>query len=272
MHADFEIDQRKAPKHHEAAVARVIEAMRAELDEPQPLKLLAQRGLFSQYYFHRVFHDVTAMTPARFLAALRMAEARRLLVHSAMPVTKISARVGYTSPGTFTTQFGRLTGVSPARFRDLARSLGDEPVAARLPAVRAAARRQRGAMLGLSGPPHSESLVIGQLFPMVSSHRPGLWTLATGVDQVRLPEAPVPGEYSAYLVVVPAHVRLVDALVEAQPDSYLIGAVRMSLTSDGHRSAAKRVALRRPEPTDPPILGIMPMRWLVDTDVVNGRR
>ncbi|HKT06192.1 MAG TPA: helix-turn-helix transcriptional regulator [Rugosimonospora sp.] len=272
MYADIETNGRKTPGHHAAAVARAIDAMRAELDAPHPLTVLARRGAFSRYHFHRVFHDVTAMTPARFLAALRMAEARRLLLHSAMPVTRISARVGYTSPGTFTTQFGRLTGITPARFRDLARSLGDEPVAARLPAVRAAAGRQAGAALRLSSPPYAESLVVGQLFPVVSPHRPGLWTLSTGIDRVRLPATPVPGEYLAYLVVVPAHVRLVDALVEAQPESYLIGNAHMSLTRDGQQGPAARLELRRPGPTDPPILGIMPMRWLIDTNVVHGRR
>jgi hypothetical protein len=60
--------------------------------------------------------------------------------------------------------------------------------------------------------------------------------------------------------------------VEAQAGSHLIGTVRMWLTRDGQRGPATRVALRRPEPTDPPILGIMPMRWLVDTDVVHGQR
>lgn len=253
-----------ARSHRTEAVTRAIEAMKAELGAPQPLAALARRGMFSPFHFHRIFRETTAMTPASFLAALRMAEARRLLAHSSMPITKISARVGYTSPGTFTTRFGSLVGVSPTGFREMARSFGNEVLSARLPALRRAGQ-PGGTTVALSGAPGSESLVVGWLFPVGHQrNRPGRWALTAGHRTVHLPEASAPGVYTAFSVVVPAHVRLVDALVDQRPDSYLVGAGRLSLRNGQPEDTGACLGLRRPRPTDPPLLAITPLRWLLE--------
>ncbi|GAA5179039.1 hypothetical protein GCM10023322_07780 [Rugosimonospora acidiphila] len=247
-----------------AAVVRAIVSMRAEPASPQPLSTLAKNGLFSPFYFHRIFRQVTGVTPARFLAAVRMAEARRLLVHTRLPVTRIGERVGYTSPGTFCTQFGRLVGLSPARFRVLVRSLGDERVEARLPVLAVGSVGSAGATMALSGAPGAESLVVGRLY---ASDRPddrSLWALGTGcgTGSVRLPVAPGPGEYAVFTVVVPGAVRLADALID-RPGSYLIGRTRVSLTAKDQAVARVHTILRWPELTDPPNLAVTPIDWLV---------
>ncbi|MBQ1070319.1 helix-turn-helix transcriptional regulator, partial [Micromonospora sp. D75] len=117
----------------------MIEHMKRELGRPLPLETLARLAPFSPFYFHRVFKQATSMTPARFLAALRMAEARRLLLRSSLTVTAISAQVGYSSVGTFTTQFRRWVSLPPERFRQLARQLAGVSVAALLPVIRSRA-------------------------------------------------------------------------------------------------------------------------------------
>ncbi|MGI5526289.1 hypothetical protein ACQEVX_02335 [Streptomyces syringium] len=63
-----------------AAVERAVRRMRDHLGEVQCLSDHAEAGLFSPFHFHRVFRNVTAVTPARFLAALRMAEAQRMMI------------------------------------------------------------------------------------------------------------------------------------------------------------------------------------------------
>src|SRR5262249_43753248 len=155
--------------------------------------------------FHRIFREIAAVTPARFLAAMRMAEAARLLLHSAAPVTDISARVGYASVGTFTTQFGRLLRVSPARFRILVRSVCGQRVGQGPgPGSTAcgAGGMQPGRELGgptvvLSGESGPGSLVVGRLFPVRVLHDgPVPWTLTTGTDGARLSAAPEAGDYA----------------------------------------------------------------------------
>jgi len=111
-----------------AAVLRAVRTMRSNLAQPLSLTSLAHAALLSPYHFHRVFRHVTATTPARYLAALRMAEAKRLLACTSTSVTEIRASVGYASLGTFTSQFNRLVGTSPRTFRELMADIGGRPV------------------------------------------------------------------------------------------------------------------------------------------------
>lgn len=246
-----------------AAVERAIEAMKAGIDRPLPLSDIASCGGYSPYHFHRVFREITSVTPGRFLAALRMAAARRLLLHRSMTVAEIGLRVGYTSLGTFTTQFAKLTGLPPARFRALARSFGDELISDRLPAVSRAVCTGRGPLVAPLALPEPESLIIGRFFVAGNlEEHPGLSALASGPPGVRFPEAPVPALYTAFLVVVPGRVRLVDAFVRDVPGSYIVGHAKMSLAAGCPPPATVGVVMRHPRPTDLPVLAVTSVRWL----------
>ncbi|MCA1561450.1 MAG: helix-turn-helix transcriptional regulator [Chloroflexi bacterium] len=109
-----------------AAVGRSVHIMRADVGGEHSLRELAQSALLSPFHFHRVFRELTDSTPARYLAAERMSEAKRLLVRTSISVTDICMRVGYSSLGTFTSQFTRLVGVSPRRFRQLVGGVADQ--------------------------------------------------------------------------------------------------------------------------------------------------
>jgi len=235
--------------------------MRADLGRARPLDELARSARLSPFHFHRVFREITAVTPARFLAALRIAEARRLLVYTTMTVGEVSWRVGYESLGTFTTLFGALLGVSPARFRRLMRALYDKPVAALLPAIRAADSVLRGPPVNLLGRFRSTDLVISGLSPAGSLPKcPGAWTVTAGAGPVRLPGLPASGECAAYSVVVAGETKVADAFVDEVPGSYLQGGTRLRLPV--RTGAEAYIPLRSPGPTDPPLLAVTSLRWL----------
>ena len=245
---------------HVEAVLRAIETMRSGLERPQPLAELSRAAMFSPYHFHKVFRELTAVTPARFLAVLRMGEARRLLLHSALPVRHVGARVGYQSPGTFSFQFGRMIGMPPARFRRLVRSLADERSGVRtLPPIEPGG--PDAPMMALSTPPERGSLVFGCLIGegSVGLWR-GRWMVATGKAVLPLPRPPAAGEYAAFLLVVAAGTRLVDALVDDVPGSYHISRAALSLRDRGS-PVTIAATLRRPAPTDPPIAALTPPQW-----------
>ncbi|MEV6599839.1 AraC family transcriptional regulator [Actinoplanes sp. NPDC051346] len=251
---------------HLEAVTRAIALMRKRLAYPQPLRLLADAAAFSPFYFHQIFREITAVTPGRFLAALRMAEARRLLLHSNLPVRQVGALVGYTSPGTFSAQFAQLTGTPPSRFRAQARGLGD---------VRAAeagwwSRPRRPSLDGaptmiLSRAPDPGSLVCVCLVPAGSLrvHR-GRWTPSTGSPWVPLHSPPPCGEYAAFCLVIPAGARVVDALVDDVPGSLRVGRVGLSIPAHPPPPAV-RTGLRWPAPTDPPVTALLPLARLPGT-------
>jgi AraC-like DNA-binding protein len=99
------------------AVERAIATMRANLGEPLTMDDLARAALFSKFYFSRIFLQATGVSPARFLSAMRLAEAKRLLRNTPSTVTCISHLVGYSSVGTFSTQFSIRVGTSPNSYR-----------------------------------------------------------------------------------------------------------------------------------------------------------
>jgi AraC family transcriptional regulator len=103
-----------------SAVETVIRAMRERLDRPFVLEEMARIAYLSPYYFNRVFRQVTGIPPRRFQTALRMVAAKRLLLTTDLSVTEICLEVGYSSLGTFVTQFRELVGVSPRSLRGLA--------------------------------------------------------------------------------------------------------------------------------------------------------
>ncbi|HYP30168.1 MAG TPA: AraC family transcriptional regulator [Blastocatellia bacterium] len=120
------------------AIERVILAMRERLDEPLSLRDLAEVAIISPYHFDRVFRQMTGIPPCQFLGALRIQEAKRLLLTTRLRVTDICFEVGYNSLGSFLTRFTQLVGLTPRHLRrqaqgregdlkQLFRSLQNEP-------------------------------------------------------------------------------------------------------------------------------------------------
>lgn len=104
------------------AVERAIATMWDRYEEPLSLDEIANTAILSKFYFSRVFRSLTGTSPGRFLSAVRLQQAKALLVETDLSVTEISYRVGYNSLGTFTSRFTRSVGHSPARYRTLARA------------------------------------------------------------------------------------------------------------------------------------------------------
>ena len=99
------------------AVERVIRAMQNNLGEPITIDDMARTAMFSKFHFSRMFQRVTGISPGRFLSALRLQEAKRLLLTSSLTVADISHLVGYNSIGTFSSRFRMSVGVSPTSYR-----------------------------------------------------------------------------------------------------------------------------------------------------------
>jgi AraC family transcriptional regulator len=93
--------------------------MRKNLGERFTVDDMAAAAMFSRFYFTRLFQQETGMPPARFLSALRIDEAKRLLLSTSYTVADISHYVGYNSPGSFTARFKSTVGMSPAAYRQM---------------------------------------------------------------------------------------------------------------------------------------------------------
>ncbi|HET9257223.1 MAG TPA: AraC family transcriptional regulator [Pseudonocardiaceae bacterium] len=109
------------------AVERAIETMRQRFAEKVTIDDLARSAIFSKFYFSRIFQQVTGVSPGRFLSAIRLEEAKRLLLSTSWTVADISYQVGYNSVGTFSSRFHSSVGVSPITYRQLGRAPTEPP-------------------------------------------------------------------------------------------------------------------------------------------------
>ncbi|HCU52697.1 MAG TPA: AraC family transcriptional regulator [Micromonosporaceae bacterium] len=143
------------------AVERAIETMRGNLGERLTIDDIARSAMFSKFHFSRVFQRATGVSPGRFLSAMRLEEAKRLLVSTSFTVADISHRVGYNSVGTFSSRFRSSVGVSPTTYRQYRGTMTRIPLDERpFPRARSTVR---GHVLA---PPEGElGLVFVGLFP-----------------------------------------------------------------------------------------------------------
>ena len=243
---------------HEAAVHRAIAGMQHLLYEPLRLEHVAAAAIYSPFHFHRTFRQITLTTPARFLASLRMQRAKQLLAGSDLTVTVISGLVGYESLGTFTTQFGRLVGTSPGRFRHLVDRCGSDlrlsdldlgsPIRGRLPLLCSAPSGIR-----LEG----RTTIIGLFDGELPSGSPtGFTMLRDGCSA----DIASPGSRSVLAVSVPDDILLSELAIGSMSDA-LVGRAAMPDGRPG--SGVLDLQLQLPRPVDPPVVSAAPVQHLI---------
>lgn len=242
-------------------VEQVIAAMRAQLSEPLSLEAMAEIACMSPFHFNRVFRSLTGIPPGEFLAALRLNEAKRLLLTTSLSVTDVCFDLGYTSLGTFTERFKQRIGLPPLQLRRLAQAEAFptlDPLEARL------RQKQRLALLhpfGVSGlittPGPFTGLIFTGLFPRpIPQSRPVACVTITA-----------PGPYQIALVPDGVYY-LLSAALPRSPDPFtyllpqtglLVGVSDQPVIVRGGRASAQiHLALRPPTATDPPIIGVFP--------------
>jgi AraC family transcriptional regulator len=99
------------------AVDQAVNCIWERYSDPLSLADMAQSAMLGRFHFAHVFKEQTGISPGRFLAAVRIYQAKRMLLASTMSVAGISSAVGYSSLGTFTSHFTDSVGISPSRFR-----------------------------------------------------------------------------------------------------------------------------------------------------------
>ncbi|KUO16454.1 helix-turn-helix domain-containing protein [Streptomyces dysideae] len=240
--------------------------MTRNLADPQYLSDHAEAGLFSPFHFHRVFRSVTSVTPARFLAALRMAAAQRLIIRDSPRIIDVCTAVGYLSLGTFTTQFTRLVGVSPRRYLTLVEQHGQQRIGALADctAPPVAPTSTGGVLSGEVLPAPGELAAEGLLCTGMFAH--GVpqevpvsctWRARPGLVELPLPSLPRGSKVQQILSVwFPARLRVVDALLDSVGTNRRVGATVVSL---GSPHSTFRVCLRRTAPSDPPLVYALPL-------------
>lgn len=109
-------------------VSKAVSWVRANFDQPLDVERLATLVHMSPSSFHQHFKAVTSMSPLQYQKAIRLQEARRLMLLTRLDAGTAGRRVGYESPSQFTREYGRYFGSAPtkdvARLREEAEAEG----------------------------------------------------------------------------------------------------------------------------------------------------
>jgi AraC family transcriptional regulator len=247
---------------HVDIVEGVVAVMRERLTEPWTLEEVSRVAHMSPFHFSRVFRRVTGVPPFKFLAALRMQRAKRLLLTTDLRVTDVCLEVGYRSLGTFTTHFRQLVGIGPNQLRRLAAAFGDVP-------LRTLCDDGSGVTAG-DGAPHvrlrlkspagerPNAIVFAGLFP---TPLPQTRPVACSVSA--LPAAPVLAcrHRGPHYALASAYDRSLEARAAllAGDDEVRVGVAGPVLLGESGSTTAIAVPLRRLNVVDPPILLALPL-------------
>uniref|UniRef100_A0A0S4TWX3 Transcription regulator, AraC family n=1 Tax=Ralstonia solanacearum TaxID=305 RepID=A0A0S4TWX3_RALSL len=99
-------------------VCRRIAAMiDASLQLPLSIGVLAREANLSEFHFARMFRVSFGIAPHEWVMQRRLARARDLLRHTALPLVAIADRCGFASPAHFSRRFAAHAGASPSRYR-----------------------------------------------------------------------------------------------------------------------------------------------------------
>ncbi len=239
---------------HAHAVQRVISAIRDRLDESITLKEMARLAYMSRFHFIRTFREVTGLPPRRFLSALRVQSATRMLLDTNHRVTDICLDVGYNSLGTFVRRFSDVLGVSPMRLRSMRASPAEDLL--RETEANAQATPPRG--LTVAGRIHAPASFSGPvfigLFPTaIPEGLPLACTIRYSAGPFQIVRAPR-GHHYLFAVGLPWPDNLRDYFTN---DFALRGGGEL-IWVDKDVVEAGEICLRGAMPTDPPILVNLP--------------
>ena len=243
------------------AVERVIVTMNEQLDEPLSLNDMAKIAYMSPYHFNRVFHQITGLPPTKFLYAMRLGAAKRLLLTTSHSVADVCYEVGYNSLGTFTTRFTQLVGLSPGHLRRLAERINNTSLeslqAGYSDTLRASTPRHSVSGRIESSGPFDGLIFVGLFTECIPQSRPVGGTLLTSLGNYHIDYVP-DGRYYLFAAAFPSFKEPLSYLLPGG-SAVLVGAGLSPLVMrNGKARGTTDITLRPMRLIDPPLLVSLP--------------
>jgi AraC-like DNA-binding protein len=236
------------------AVTRVIAHLTANLGEDHTLEDMADVAMLSPFHFNRIFREITGVSPVRYLYALRIAEAKRLILTTRLKVIDICYAVGYNSLGSFNNRFVSLVGYSPRRIRSLAASVDPAElrrlIDARVERIRTNPRAPCSIWGTIHVPLGFSGVVMAALFPGPPSNAYPSSTMLGEHGGYVLPPVRQASNFFVMAVGLNWHDRMADFLM--QPDCLQAAMPPIHLSPSGQSSPID-FHLEPRQPVDPPV-------------------
>ena len=106
------------------AARQIIEAARsfvlANLSDPSlSVAQVARHAQISEGHLRRLFHQKYGISPMKYIVEARMKKAKALLELEGIQICDVARQVGYSSSAYFCSIFHSMTGITPARYRQM---------------------------------------------------------------------------------------------------------------------------------------------------------
>jgi AraC family transcriptional activator FtrA len=109
---------RPMPSDERNRLSKLLDWARTHLDQEHTLESLAERASMSPRTLQRQFKETVGCAPYEWLVRERVAMAKDLLQAGRQPLPRVAESVGFKSQETFRHHFRRITGTSPAAYRN----------------------------------------------------------------------------------------------------------------------------------------------------------
>lgn len=114
----------RSRKHDDQVVGACQQWVAEHYDERNPVAQMMQKSGLSERTFKRRFKAATGYAPLDYVQMLRIEEAKQMLEKDGISTDQAAHEVGYEDPAFFRHLFKRMTGVTPARYRERYRRIG----------------------------------------------------------------------------------------------------------------------------------------------------
>ncbi|VWX32492.1 Uncharacterized HTH-type transcriptional regulator YqhC [Limnobacter sp. 130] len=104
-------------------VAKVLKLIHSNYHRALDVATLAQEANMSVPTFHAHFKSVTSNTPIQYIKAIRLHQARLMMIRKGISAAQVSAMVGYESPSQFSREFKRYFGRTPVQESQYSQSI-----------------------------------------------------------------------------------------------------------------------------------------------------
>ncbi len=106
-----------APTEDYRDVAQALRSAQARLDAPMTVDELAQMAGLSAFQFDHRIREVFHVSASQLLLKFRLDHATQRLRDTAQPIVQVALECGYADQSSFTRQFRRTLGLTPAEYR-----------------------------------------------------------------------------------------------------------------------------------------------------------
>jgi len=98
-------------------ISEIIAYINKNYVENLTLDFLSKRFFISTYYLSRTFKKITGLNLNMYVNTIRIKQAQKILLCTALSITNVSEEVGYDSITHFGRVFKSITGVSPLKYK-----------------------------------------------------------------------------------------------------------------------------------------------------------